>query len=51
MDKDMKELVKGAGWTFGSFGCMAVVVLLINGALLAGAVYLVVKVLQWTGVL
>jgi len=40
----IKKMV--VGW-----GIMAVVFLIINAAILAGAVWLVVKVLQWTGVL
>ena len=39
------------GKLIGAWGAMAVVALLVNLALLAGAVWLVVKVLQWTGVL
>ena len=30
---------------------MAVIVIIINAAILAGAVWLVIKVLQWTGVI
>jgi len=41
---NLKQLV-------GAYGVMAVIALVINGALLAGAVWLVVKVLKWTGVL
>jgi len=39
------------GKLFGAWGAMAVAAIVINLALLAGAVWLVVKVLQWTGVL
>ena len=35
----------------GAWGIMAVVALIVNAAILVGAVWLVVKVLQWTGVL
>lgn len=35
----------------GAYGVMVVLTVLINAVLLAGAVWLVVKVLQWTGVL
>jgi hypothetical protein len=34
-----------------AYGIMAVIVIAVNLAILAAAVWLVVKVLQWTGVL
>ena len=39
------------GKLFGAWGVMALVAVIANLALLAAAVWLVVKVLQWTGVL
>lgn len=47
MRKDEKELVGGL-IGFGIMGCMA---LTLNLGVLALSVYVVVKVLQWTGVL
>lgn len=35
----------------GIYGIAALIALVVNGALLAGAVWLVVKVLQWTNIL
>lgn len=39
------------GKLFGAWGVMAVGAIIVNLAFLAVAVWLVVKVLQWTGVL